>query len=361
MRFIIPLILIAQILAAETVTEDQQIARSAIPVLTATESMQELLYSGHFYSSQSDRQKIDTLLRQLFGRNGNEFTYIANLTLNPEEAFVSKQGNCLTFAMLFITLAREIGLNAVFNEVEVSPNWNMEGGVIIETGHINVLVKSGKQQYVIEWLDYYKDLSNRYIKPISDVRALSYYFNNIGILALADHDYERSGMLLEEAIDLDPSNADAWQNYGVYWVHRNELDRAENAFLQGLKVAGKHSSIYFLLSNFYEKKGDSIRAKKYLKKGEKYAKKNPFYHYSKALGAKAKGDLKMALKHLNISIQKLPDYHLFHYEIAECYYMMGKIDSWKQEMEQAIQSTDSVETRARYRHKIREKLSQLNL
>ena len=319
-----------------------------VPSLEITPDMEAFLQAQNISTSSTDAQKIETLLHGLFGPDWKDFTYVASLTLPPEEAFESKKGNCLTFAMLFVTLARGIGMDAVFNEIDKSPTWTMEGDIVVETGHINIMVESEGHKHIVEWDDSYKDFASLILHPVSDERAFSHYFNNMGIQALSEKDYPRTKALFEKALELDPTNADAWQNYGVYWVHQGIMDRAEKAFLEGIKVSGKRSSLYFLLSKFYEHQGDKNLARSYLKKGERHAKKNPFYHFNKAMEAKKQGDEQLVLKSLKTAIQKLPEYHLFHYELARCYYRLGRMDESREAMEQAIQCAESPETQQKY-------------
>ena len=318
------------------------------PSLEITPDMETFLQAQNISASSTDTRKIDALLHGLFGPDWKDFAYVPSLTLAPEEAFRSKKGNCLSFAMLFVTLARALGMEAVFNEVDKSPSWTMEGDIVVESGHINIMVESEGRNNIVEWDDAYKDFASLVIHPVSDERAFSHYFNNLGIQALSEKDYPRARALFEKALEIDSTNADAWQNYGVYWVHQRIMDKAEQAFLEGIKVSDKRSSLYFLLSKFYEHQGDKNRARSYLKKGERHAKKNPFYHFNKAMEAKKKGDEQLVLKSLETAIQKLPEYHLFHYELAHCYYRLGKTDEWREAIEQAIRYAESPEIRQKY-------------
>ena len=314
--------------------------------------MEAFLQARNISAWSTDASKIETLLLGLFGPDWKDFTYIPSLTLPPDEAFESRQGNCLTFAMLFITLARAVGVDAVFNELDVSPSWTMEGDIVVEAGHINIMVESGGHHHIVEWDDAYKDFASLVIHPISDQRAFSHYFNNLGIQALSAKDYPRAKILFEEALELDSANADAWQNYGVYWMRQHIPGKAEEAFLEGIKVSGKRSSLYFMLSKFYDSRGDDDRAKIYLKKGEQYAKNNPFYHFDKAIEARERGDEQRAVESLKTAIKKLPGYHLFHHELADCYYRLGKMAEWREAMEQAIQCTDLPEVQQVYQAEI---------
>ena len=95
--------------------------------------------------------------------------------------------------------------------------------------------------------------------------------------------YNLSEQYIEYAKSIDPRNPSVWQNFGVLWLRMKQPEKAESAFLTGLKYSGKQTSLYFLIAKFYQRQGKEALASRYLKKGEKYARKNPFYHYQLAM------------------------------------------------------------------------------
>ena len=324
----------------------------AVPSLEITGEMEVFLQAQDISPSSTDARKIEALLYGLFGSNWKDFTYVPSLTLSPAEAFNTRKGNCLSFAMLFVTLARALGMEAVFNEIDQSPSWSVEGGVVVEAGHINIMVESGGHRNIVEWDDAYKDIANLVLHPVSDERAISHYFNNLGIQALTENNLPLAKTLFEKALEIDSTNADAWQNYGVYWMRAHVPEKAEEAFLEGTKVCGKRSSLYFLLANFYKDQGDTRLSRTYLKKAERYAKNNPFYHFNKATEAKKEQDYSKAANSLRKAIKRLPEYHLFHYELAECYDNMGDRDAWQKEMELAIRYVEDPERQRIYQSEL---------
>jgi hypothetical protein len=92
-----------------------------------------------------DRRNSASRFRALFGglvRNGYfNSVYSANQTLTAAETFEIKGGNCLSYTNLFIALAREAGLDASYQLVDVPPSWDADAGFIIRYTHINVLVR----------------------------------------------------------------------------------------------------------------------------------------------------------------------------------------------------------------------------
>ena len=54
--------------------------------------------------------------------------YIADSTRTAADTFHHKSGNCLSYTSMFIALAREAGLDARFQLVQVPPNWDADSG-----------------------------------------------------------------------------------------------------------------------------------------------------------------------------------------------------------------------------------------
>ena len=81
-----------------------------------------------------DIDRARSIVKLLFGEDGSGFEYNPNLTLCPKEAFEKRKGNCITFAMLFTTLARAVDMHTRFNEIRTTPSWNRNRDLVIETG-----------------------------------------------------------------------------------------------------------------------------------------------------------------------------------------------------------------------------------
>ena len=64
----------------------------------------------------------------------------AEVTRTASATFHDRQGNCLSFTMLFVGLARAAGLTASYQSVEVPPTWSNDGQVVI-ANHVNAVVR----------------------------------------------------------------------------------------------------------------------------------------------------------------------------------------------------------------------------
>ncbi|MBD5781666.1 tetratricopeptide repeat protein [Pelagicoccus sp. NFK12] len=287
----------------------------AAPSLEATEEMKVFLTQNNIHSGQSPLLKMQRILDALYA-DDNAFTYSASETLNAEQAFQERRGNCVSFAMLFVTLAREVGLEARFNQIDYSPTWEEINGIFIETSHINAIVTVGGNQYVVEGLPEYAEVASRSRNPVSDQRVLSHYYNNSGLLALARDNIESAKAFIDRAIEIDPSNSIAWQNLGLYHFRQGNRKDGETARLNAANRSSQSASVCYLLSQYYEQTGDHAKAERFAKLGAKRSKKNPFFHYKQSRDALAAGDLKKSIKHLEKALQLLPQYTRFQLELA---------------------------------------------
>src|SRR5690349_8728949 len=63
-------------------------------------------------------------------------------THTVSETFHERRGNCLSFTMLFVELARAVGLRAHYQLVDVPPRWSHETDLIVIANHVNTIIES---------------------------------------------------------------------------------------------------------------------------------------------------------------------------------------------------------------------------
>ncbi|MDQ8180406.1 tetratricopeptide repeat protein [Pelagicoccus sp. SDUM812005] len=287
-----------------------------VPHLEATAAMRAFLSQHEIHPELPPLLRMQRILDGLY-QGERPFAYSARETFSAAEAFQHKRGNCVSFAMLFVALAREVGLDARFNQIDYAPVWEEIGGILVETSHINAIVTVAGKQYVVEGMPEYAAVAARHRNPVPDERVLSHYYNNSGLLALALHDTEQAKRLIDQALAIDPSNGIAWQNLGLYHFRHGERHAGEQALLRAVEHSPLSASVCYLLAEFYEKTSKPSEAEKYAKLGSKRSKKNPFFHYKKSQDALAAGDRSKSIKHLEKALSLLPDYPRFQAELAQ--------------------------------------------
>ncbi len=77
------------------------------------------------------RSRLRKLIRGMIDDGLLTLDYDPNLTYTATETFRNRQGNCLSFSILFAALAREADLETTFQMVEIPPSFRADGELIL--------------------------------------------------------------------------------------------------------------------------------------------------------------------------------------------------------------------------------------
>ena len=169
-----------------------------------------------------------------------QLNYTSN-TYTAEQTFVNGDGNCLSFTNMFIAMARYVGLKAQFQEVDVPPYWESEGGTLVLNRHINVYVKVPHATTMLTSGHHVIDFNATDVRPtfdtdrVSDRRAKAHYYSNIGVDWLQAGRYPEAFVYLRESLRVDPTLHDTWINLGAVYSRAGHLEYAEEAYLTAVR------------------------------------------------------------------------------------------------------------------------------
>jgi tetratricopeptide (TPR) repeat protein len=314
-------------------------------ILEVTPEMREFLASRDYTSIPSE-QRMNTLIRDILSENGLNFQYDTTLTLTASGAYQARSGNCLSFAYLFTALAREVGLKAYFNDAEIPPSFMSQKSLVVETTHVNVAVRYRGEVFIVELIEDYRNRTLLDLNLISDAAAFSLYYNNLGVSAAADGDFQLANSLLSKARSLDSDNPSVSRNLGLLSKVGGDLPSAETYLLEALKNENHPSMIYFILSDLYSEMGERDKADSYSHKAHNLRRKNPFFYYDEAVRDIDLEDWQSALKNLEKAIRLAEKCHFFHYDIALVYERLGELKKAKLSLKDAISfaSTEDIQT-----------------
>jgi Flp pilus assembly protein TadD len=252
--------------------------------------------------------------------------YTTDFTRTASGTFHDRVGNCLSFTMLFVTLARAAGIDARYQLVDVPPTWTDDLGLIAVGDHINALVDAppgGK--LIVDFND--ASFRERYpTRVISDDHAAALYYNNLGAEALARRDNEQAFALLSEAARMYPDMPAAWVNLGVLYLRLNHLDYAEAAFLRALETDPREQSAFSNLESVYKALGNSEFAARYGAQIRHYRDINPYYHYTMARVAFREQRYNDALASLRDAIRLKGDDDEFYTLQGQVFVALGRED-----------------------------------
>jgi tetratricopeptide (TPR) repeat protein len=310
---------------------------------------------AQFLSSKVDRgteslQRLETLVRVIFQENELNFKY-EPVTRTASETFRTRAGNCVSFTFMIIAMARHLGLDAHFREVEILPTWSKLGSLVTINGHVNVAVSIGGRGYVV---DLFPRIGRLEIGGcvVPDGRALAHFYNNRGVDQLAAGNPEAAIEWFDQGLAQDPGATRVWVNRGVALIHLKRFREAENSYQQALKVGPKDLVAMSNLASLYERLGRPRDARRYMEKARKLQLKNPYFHYNKGLEAYQAGRYRDSIEHYRAALKLKRVEHSFHMSMARSYAQLGEMDKVEECLKLALKNAPDDASRTRYNEKL---------
>jgi Flp pilus assembly protein TadD len=256
------------------------------------------------------RQRL-LALTQAMADHGMFSLEYAETTRTATATFHERQGNCLSFTMLFVGLARAAGLPAAYQTVEVRPTWSNDGQVVI-ANHVNAAVRTSQRDETIVDFNIRALQGEQHSRRVSDQYALGLFFTNLGAEALMRREYEASLSYLREAARVQPEIAGVWVNLGVLYARHGQYEHAEASYLRALELDESEQSALANLVLVYEALEESELANEYRRRVQSYRERNPYYHYSVATRAYEREEFADALTAVRKALRLKPDEHEFY-------------------------------------------------
>jgi len=350
-------------------------------VLAVSPEMREFL-EKHVDLKGSDSLKLHQLASAIVSADTFGLVY-DDKTRTASETFHARLGNCLSFSNMFVAMARHVGLNVQFQEVDVPPDWTLDKDTYVLNQHVNVYVDLA--QAGVRVVDFnIADFKTSYeMQRIPDTRALAHYYNNIGVgrmqtgdtaaalscfrtaIAVAQEEQPvakekkevkekvvKTGSLiprrtLEANSDGERQFSPAWANLGTLYLRAGHPAHAEAAYLQAVKANSSDLVAMSDLARLYEQLGDRERAAAYKKRVIHHRNLNPYYRYELARQAYVGKDFVAAISHLKYAIRKRPKEDQFYFLLGACYLEKGDTRAAERWLAKAreVAATDALKRR----------------
>ena len=259
--------------------------------------------------------------------------YESNRTLTAVETFRSHQGNCLSSTNLFVALAREDGLDAQYQVVDVPPLWDAADGWVMLNSHINVLVHNVRMSVsdqVVFTRDYVVDFNTpdyRGTFPsrvVDDGVAFALFYSNRGVEAMREGDLRGAFANFKLAIAKSPQVASVWVNLGALYSRQQHYEFAKAAYQQALIANPDEKSALTNLARLYEKLGEVQLAAEYQARIRSFEDRNPYYHYALAEAAYRDAEYPRALDEIKHAISLKRDDHRLYFLEGLIHYRLGE-------------------------------------
>jgi Tfp pilus assembly protein PilF len=297
-------------LGAESSNSAPLVSRSE--AFSVDEAMREFV-ATRVGTAEDQETKLEKLLLGMKEQHGAfSIEYESEKTRTAQQTFHEGFGNCLSFTMLFVALAREAGLRAEYQLVATPPTWSSSFGGVVVNRHINARIALPHGNgYVVDFA--FSATDDRYrTHPVSDDYALALFYNNLGAEALLRREYDLSYRYLKAAIAIDSEAADFWTNLGVLFSRLGRLEQADAAYLRALEVNPQDQSALANLVTVQVTLGNAELAETYRARIRRYQERNPYYHYATAKNAYQEQRYGDAMTAINQALRLKRDDDEFH-------------------------------------------------
>jgi Flp pilus assembly protein TadD len=277
------------------------------------------------YASEdmNDRRKAWNLAYAALDPVLFDFDYDSSVTLTAADTFRLRTGNCLSFSMMFVALAREAGLNAWFQEVKIPPEWTSVNSTFLVSMHVNAVVQVGWLKYVVDVSRTKRGDSTR-TRKISDAEAEAQYYNNLGADALVKNDLALAYSYLVKATRTAPDTSYTWSNLAVVFNRNGQSEDAKNTYFTALDINPVETSAMNNLQAIYLDEGDLVLADEFGSKVERHRRKNPYYLHYLSYQAIDEQRYENAIKLLNRAIKINKEEYRFHFTLARALILNGE-------------------------------------
>ncbi|MDR7091541.1 tetratricopeptide repeat protein [Cellvibrio fibrivorans] len=272
---------------------------------------------------------------------GRGITYSAFDTITGIDAFERRQANCISYTLLFVAMARHLGLKAEVNEVILPPTWDMRAtDTYLLMRHVNakVFMPRPNQSFIrvigtADVSDIVVDLEMRRYRPhykqqvISKDLVAAQFYSNRGMELAAEGNAREAFLYLRKALLMSQEPSYIWSNFGSFYRRQKLLPEAEAIYLHGLSINPRDYTIMHNLAGLYKDMGKLEQSEYYQKRVRMHRNANPYYMFKRAEEAMEKNDPSGALVLIKKAIKKEENEARFYRLAADIYDKLGDTEN----------------------------------
>ncbi|GMW07172.1 MAG: hypothetical protein AMXMBFR8_19680 [Nevskiales bacterium] len=317
----------------------------------ATDDAMRRFVAEHVSPHASAAVRLRQLLAAVMGEGGVGVAYGAQ-TYSAAEAFHRREANCLSFTAMFVALAREAGLDAQFQEVDIPPEWTRSGDSFVLNRHVDVLVRDspGHERVVDFDIEDFRSSYDR--RPIADRRALAHYHNNLGVERMQQGATVDALRHFRKAIEEDESFTPAWANLGSLYHRAGHAQWAVSAWRHVLDISPGEPVALSSLERAYRALGRPDLADEYRSRIERHRLGNPYFRYILARQAFSQQDYDTAIGHLRYATREKPAEERFAALLGLSYLRRGETAAAERWLARAARLSGDESLRAGYADKL---------
>src|SRR6478672_1530637 len=291
-----------------------------------------------------DALRAQALVDFMIADEGLALRYQEQPTYGIAESFERRRVNCLSFTMMFVAMARAVGIPAYAQASEDALAMRMQDGTLFRATHVNagVLIAGARYSVDVGWRGV---AAGRDPRRISDARTVALLHNNHAVEHLLQGDHAAAAEAIEAALALDATSATIWSNAGVVHARSGRRADAERAYLRAVNLERDHIGALSNLVGFLRTGGDTARVVTYERRLRHAQSMDPFSQFLIGQSRAEAGEPADAVAHYRRAIRLLPQEPQFHRSLAEAYQALGDLTAAERARERASRLEERQEAR----------------
>jgi tetratricopeptide (TPR) repeat protein len=294
--------------------------------------------------------RLQALDIAVFRDNALGFSY-RDETRTAAETFTSHNGNCLSFTLMFIAMARYVGLDARFREVDIAPTFSMTGKYSTLHQHLNAAVVMTAGFYV---MDVFPGVNRVEIggRLVTDARGLAHYYNNKAVDELGKGNIQGAESYLKAALESDPTTASALVNSGVIKMQEGRVQEAEGYYRKALESDKHDAAAMGNLVILLEHAGRLREANRYRAKAKAVWEKNPYRFFGLGMAAFEAGRYEESIQNYKRALKLKDKEHNFYFAMARSYLRLSQNEEAMKNLVLAAKYAPDSSKKDRYNQKL---------
>jgi Flp pilus assembly protein TadD len=284
----------------------------------------------------TDRQRLHNLHRSVKSAAALGMQYQPNAGGGAAEVFHRGTADCLAYAHLFVALAREAGLEASYQWLEVRPQWSRVGEHIAVRLHVNVNVDIRRTEHYMVDIDPLEAAVISRSRLLSDKDGAALYHNNLAMNALGENALKLAWAHEVRALQLSPAMPHLWVNLGAIYRLAGHNREAEAHYLYALTLDKTYRPAMNNLLVLYELEENEEKREFWGQRVAEYRSTNPYYHAWQGDKAGEESDWQQALMHYSEAVRLMPTDSRLLYSMGIIHYQLEDYDQASHYITQAI-------------------------
>jgi Tfp pilus assembly protein PilF len=288
------------------------------------------------------------LIKMLQLRGPQMLDYDATTTRNASEAFAVRAGNCLSLVIMTSALAHELGYSVTYQRVIVDEAWSRSADLYFVAGHVNLALTESPARLLgtrrIEpdlIVDFVPQVEGRLPRsvPIPERTIVAMYMNNRAAESVAQGHLDDAYWYAREAVRQDPTFLAGANTLGIVYLRRGLADPSVLVFEELLRREPDNVNFVGNQVTALRRAGRTADADALAARLAKLEPVPPFHWFNAGMAAMQARDYAKARDLFEREIRREPNYHEFHFWLAQAEFALGNVERARRQLEQAMEDS----------------------